>query len=170
MVLLNHSLANFLHLFTPWLNIFPHLPPPLSLSLCCVLWSCYHAGESDLVGLLFWQQERDGITSRECPSGVYVHMYRFVFFLLFCDNHSAISVFYFPVFLLSSSYWLKGFVCEPIRGAVSVILLRGPSIQLLVFCSSLFLFKHILWDMSSLNSLENWNQHSAALWMNERIF
>lgn len=89
---------------------------------------------------------------------------------LLCDNHRAISVFYFPVFLLSSSYWLKGFVSEPIRGAVSVILLRGPSIQLLVFCSSLFLFKHILWDMSSLNSLENWNQHSAALWMNERSF
>lgn len=55
------------------------------------------------------------------------------FFLLFCDNHRAISVFYFPVFLLSSSYWLKGFVSEPIRGAVSVILLRGPSIQLLFF-------------------------------------
>lgn len=40
---------------------------------------------------------------------------------------------YFLVFLLSSPYWLRGSVSEPISGAVSVILLRGPSIQLLVF-------------------------------------
>lgn len=144
--------------------------PSVYASCYYMLWLCDHAasaGQSDLVGLLLCchgnrghSREKNTITSighllpvSECMC---IHI-RIISILHYCNNCRVVSKLYVlflclsvVIFLLAQSVFLlaneRSTQCHsPQRAFHSAV----------GFCSSLFLFKHILWDLCSLNSHEN---------------